>query len=132
MIGETDNVIKINHAVAVSIVYFVVAVLAGRVTTNFQIAFAIGCTYWMWCLFWIQLLMRSENIYSVKVMTRVLPDWTGVSLPAEKESIKIRKDKVVTSISELSGIRGGKFFKISLIVGISCVGVEASNKNNHY
>jgi len=108
MKGETDNSIKINHAIAVSIVYFIVALLAGRVTTNFQIALAIFCTYWMWCLFWIQLLIMSENIYSVKVMTRVLPDWAGISLPAEKESIKIRKDKVVTSISELSGIRGGK------------------------
>ena len=110
MKAETDNRIKIVYAISVCILYFIVAILAGRVTKNFQIAFGIFCTYWLWSLFWTKLLLTSEAIYSVKVVTKVLPNWLGVSLPSEKDSVKIRKDRVVTSISELSGIRGGKFF----------------------
>lgn len=105
--SKTDNDIKIFYAIKVIIAYLVVAVLSGRVTSNFQIAFGITCTYQFWNIFWIGILFKSPNIYSIKVLTEVLPDWIPVSLPAEKETLKIRKDKVVTSISELSGIRGG-------------------------
>ena len=41
--SKTDNAIKIAYAIKVCIAYLIVAVLAGRVTSNFQIAFGITC-----------------------------------------------------------------------------------------
>ena len=120
--SRTDNAIKIAYAIKVCIAYLIVAVLAGRVTSNFQIAFGITCAFQFWSLLWIKILVQSKNIYSVKVMTELLPDWIPVSLPADKDTLKIRKDKVVTSISELSGIRGGHMMvALRVMSSITCV-----------
>jgi len=120
--SKTDNEIKISYAIKVCISYLIVAVLAGRVTSNFQISFGITCAYQFWNLLWIKILVQSKNIYSVKVLTEVLPDWIPVSLPSEKETLKIRKDRVVTSISELSGIRGGHMMvALRVMSSITCV-----------
>ena len=55
-------------------------------------------------------------------MTELLPDWIPVSLPADKDTLKIRKDKVVTSISELSGIHGGHMMvALRVMSSITCV-----------
>jgi len=118
----TDNAIKITYAIKVSLAYLIVAVLAGRITSNAQIAFGIVCAYQFWMLLWVRILVQSENIYSVKVLTEMLPGWVPVSLPAEKETLKIRKDRVVTSISELSGIRGGHMMiALRVMSSITCV-----------
>jgi len=120
--SRTDNAIKTAYAIKVCIAYLIVAVLAGRVTSNFQIAFGITCAFQFWSLLWIKILVQSKNIYSVKVMTELLPDWIPVSLPANKDTLKIRKDKVVTSISELSGIRGGHMMvALRVMSSITCV-----------
>lgn len=107
MSNKTDNKLKILYAAKVTIAYLLIAIVAGHVTSNFQIAAGILFAFGFWNMLWIRILLQSKNIYSVKILTEVLPDWIPVSLPAEKETIKIRKDRVVTSISELSGIRGG-------------------------
>ena len=120
--SKTDNEIKIAYAIKVCIAYLGTAVLSGYVTSNFQIAFGIMCAYQFWNLLWIKILIQSKNIYSVKVLTEVMPDWIPVSLPADKETLKIRKDRVVTSISELSGIRGGHMMlALRVMTAITCV-----------
>lgn len=101
----TDNNHKWSYTLQVLLSYLIVALLAGRVTTNFQLAFGIFIIFQLWGLLWIKILVTSPNIYSVKVPTTIMDDWIQLSLPST-DSIKIRKDRVVTSISELSGIRG--------------------------
>lgn len=58
----------------------------------------------------------------------VLDDWISLSLPSN-DNIKIRKDRVVTSISELSGIRGTQMLlslrvMTSSIMMIVCVAIQ--------
>jgi len=103
----TDNEFKKSYAIKVAGAFIVTALLAGHVTVNFQLAFGIFLCYQLWGLIWIQLLRDSPNIYSVKVPTTLLSDWIPTSIPSA-DGPKIRKDRVVTSISELSGIRGAK------------------------
>lgn len=105
MAASTDNDFKVSYAFQTVTIYLFVAILAGRVTTNTQLATGIFIIYQMWGLFWIQILVKSPNIYSIQVPTMLLHDWVQISLPST-DALKIRKDKVVTSISELSGIRG--------------------------
>lgn len=101
----TDNNLKASYALQVLTSYLIVAVLAGRVTTNCQLALGVFIVYQLWGLIWIKILMFSPNIYSIKIPTTILDDWVQLSLPST-DSMKVRKDRVVTSISELSGIRG--------------------------
>lgn len=101
----TDNQLKLSYAIKALSAYAFLAFIAGRCTINCSLAFGILFTYQFWNIIWIQLLAKTECIYSVKVLTTVLPDWVQVSIPSGQE-LKVRKDKVVTSISELSGIRG--------------------------
>ena len=105
--NETDNTFKLVYARVTVFFYIFVAVLAGRVTLNTQLAMGIFMIYHIWGFFWIKLLLHSPNIYAIKVPTMVLEDWIPISIP-RTDAIKIRKDKVVTSISELSGIRGAQ------------------------
>lgn len=105
MSSATDNDFKAAYAIRTFFLYLLVAFLAGRVTVNCQITFGIFCTYQLWNLLWIKILTQSENIYSIRVETSIIPDWIPLSIP-KSEALKIRKDRVVTSISELSGIRG--------------------------
>lgn len=114
----TDNVLKGTYAVKALSMYFLTALLAGRVTLNFQLAFGIFVNYHLWGWFWIQLLWHSPCIYSVKVPTTVLSDWVQVSLPSA-DGPKIRKDRVVTSISELSGIRGAHMMIILRVMTVT-------------
>mmetsp|Transcript_3550 Transcript_3550/g.8089 ORF Transcript_3550/g.8089 Transcript_3550/m.8089 type:complete len:276 (+) Transcript_3550:97-924(+) len=102
---KTDSDLKVSYAIQVVSICTLVALLAGHVTTNFQLAVGMLATFHLWGLIWIKILWSSPNIYSVRVMTMTLNDWIPLSLPSN-DSIKIRKDRVVTSISELSGIRG--------------------------
>lgn len=101
----TDNQLKLWYAIKGLSAYAFLAFIAGRVTINCSLALGILFTYQFWNFIWIPLLLYTECIYSIKVPTTVLPDWVQLSIPSGKE-LKIRKDKVVTSISELSGIRG--------------------------
>lgn len=105
MSSATDNDLKVSYATRTFFLYLLTVFLAGRVTVNCQITFGIFCTYELWNLVWIKILTQSENIYSVRVETSIIPDWIPLSIP-KTEALKIRKDRVVTSISELSGIRG--------------------------
>lgn len=103
--AEVDTKFKIDYAFqTVSFIIFV-SLLAGFITTNAQLALGILIPYQLWNFFWVKILIQSPNIYSVKVPTMILQDWVQLSIPST-DGIKIRKDKVVTSISELSGIRG--------------------------
>ena len=103
--GSTDNSFKSWYAYLTIISYCVVVVLSGRITINFQLAIGVFIIFQLWGLLWIKILVFSPNIYSIIVPTVVLSDWIQLSLPST-DAIKIRKDRVVTSISELSGIRG--------------------------
>lgn len=117
----TDNETKVSYATRTVLLYLVTVFLAGRVTVNCQLTFGIFCTYQLWNLIWIDILRKSENIYSVRIETAVIPDWIQLSLPT-KEPLKIRKNRVVTSISELSGIRGTQMMValrlMSALIGI--------------
>eukprot|EP00536_Pseudo-nitzschia_multiseries_P009742 jgi/Psemu1/24161/gm1.24161_g len=104
---HTDNDLKRVYAIQVVSVFVVVALLAGHVTVNFQLAFGIFVTYQLWGWRWIKILKDSPNIYAVRVPTTVMGDWIPISLPSS-DGPKIRKNRVVTSISELSGIRGAQ------------------------
>lgn len=101
----TDNELKLSYAIKTISAYTILAFIGGRCTLNFSLAIGIFFTYQFWNVIWIQLLLNSPSIYSVKVPTTILNDWVQLSIPSGNE-LKIRKDKVVTSISELSGIRG--------------------------
>lgn len=100
-----DTQVKLSYAFKTIAAYTFLAIMSGKVTKNFSLAMGIVFTYHFWNFIWIKLLRDTEHIYSVKVPTTVLPDWVQLSMPAGSE-LKIRKDTVVTSISELSGIRG--------------------------
>lgn len=101
----TDNQFKLTYAIRTLLVYLFCAIMAGRITINTLICIGIFCAYQFWNITWIKLLATTECLYSVRVPTTIIPDWIQFSLPSGKE-LKIRKNKVVTSISELSGIRG--------------------------
>jgi magnesium-transporting ATPase (P-type) len=103
-VSNTDNEFKLSYALRVVGLYLAVALLAGRVTLQAQLAMGIFFVYQLWGLTWINLLVTSTNIYSIRVPTARLEDWVPVSVP--KGPLQIRKNRVVTSISELSGIRG--------------------------
>lgn len=103
--SETDNDFKRQYAVSTVSLYIFVAVFAGRVTLNAQLAMGVFIIYQLWGLFWIKLILFSPNIYSIKIPTMIIDDWIPFSIP-KAENIKIRKDRVVSSISALSGIRG--------------------------
>ena len=119
--SQTDNIYKITYALKVSLAYLLVAILAGRVTVNFQVAFGITFAYQFWNLLWIQILSQSQHVYSIQVLTEMIPGWIQLSLPSEKETLKIRKDQVVTSISEVSGIRGGHLMiALRVMTSITC------------
>lgn len=105
--SKTDNEYKLNHAIRTVSIFVVVAFLAGHVTVNTQLAMGIFISYQLWGWFWVKVVLQSPNIYSIKVSTAVIDDWIQISLPTA-DALKIRKDKVVTSISELSGIRGAQ------------------------
>ena len=105
MTAETDNELKNTHALRTIVIFVLVALLAGHVTVNFQMALGIFCSFHMWGIFWIKLLRDSPNIYSIRIPTTLISDWIPVSIPST-DSMKVRKDRVVSSISELSGIRG--------------------------
>ncbi len=101
----TDNGLKLRYAIKTLSAYAILAFIAGKCTLNFSLALGVFFTYQFWNAIWIQLLLTTPNIYSVKVPTTILHDWIQLSIPSG-DGLKIRKDKVVTSISELSGIRG--------------------------
>lgn len=102
---QTDNEYKYYYAIRTVSIYVFVALLAGHVSLNTQLAMGVLFSYHLWGWFWINIVLRSPNIYSIKIPTTIIDDWVQISLPSTG-AIKIRKDKVVTSISELSGIRG--------------------------
>mmetsp|Transcript_29872 Transcript_29872/g.63967 ORF Transcript_29872/g.63967 Transcript_29872/m.63967 type:complete len:280 (+) Transcript_29872:126-965(+) len=104
--AATDNDFKLSYAFKTLSAYAFLAFLGGRCTTNCSLSLGILITYQLWNVIWIKLLWSTEHIYSVKVPTTILSDWIQFSVPSGQE-LKIRKDRVVTSISELSGIRGG-------------------------
>lgn len=103
--SQSDNQYKLNHAIRITFIFVGVALLAGHVSINTQLAMGIFMSYQLWGWFWIKIVLQSPNIYSIKVPTTVIDDWVQVSLPST-DAIKIRKDRTVTSISELSGVRG--------------------------
>ena len=105
MVSEADTRVKLSYALKTVSAYTFLAIMSGQVSRNFSLAMGIVFTFQFWNLIWIKLLRNTESIYSVKVPTTTIPDWIQLSIPSGSE-LKIRKDKVVTSISELSGIRG--------------------------
>lgn len=131
---NSDSEIKVGYAVKVLSLYLLLAVICGKVTTNFQIAFGITCSFQLWSFFWINILLGSPNIYAIKVLSAIIPDWIPVSIPCENETLKIRKDRVVTSISELSGIRGGHMMvALRTMSAITCVlTIMAVQNDLHY
>lgn len=100
-----DNNFKKAYAIKVVFAYLLIGLLAGHVTINFQLAMGINIIYNLWGALWIKILYQSPNIYSIRVPTTIIDDWIHISLPST-DALKVRKDKIVTSISELSGIRG--------------------------
>lgn len=101
----TDNPLKLSYAIKTLSGYAFLVFIAGRCTLNCSLALGILFTYQFWNMIWIRLLSATTHLYSVRVPTAVLPGWVPLSLPSGK-GLKIREDRVVTSISELSGIRG--------------------------
>lgn len=106
MTSDTDSEYKVGYAVKTTTVMVVIALSAGHITLNCQLALGVFLNFFFWSLLWFKILLTPKSIYSVRVPTTVLPDWIQISLPS-CDGMKIRKDRVVTSISELSGIRGG-------------------------
>lgn len=102
-----DNNFKKAYAIKVVFAYLLVGLLAGHVTINLQLSMGIFIIYHLWGAFWIKILYQSPNIYSIRVPTTIIDDWIHISLPST-DALKVRKDRVVTSISELSGIRGAQ------------------------
>ena len=132
--SNTDNNFKVGYAVSTVIIYALVAVLAGRVTVNFQLALGIFYSYNLWAIFWVKILIQSENLYSVSVTTTTLPDWINVSLPSIDGGVQIRKNRVVTSISELSGIRGAHMMvALRVMSALTCIlNIVAIQNDLHY
>ena len=101
----TVNKLKLSYAIKTLSAYTILVFLSGKYTLNFSLALGVFFTYQFWNMIWIRLLLTAPNIYSVKVPTTILNDWVPLSIPSG-DNLKIRKNKVVTSISELSGVRG--------------------------
>jgi len=120
--SETDTTYKLYYAYKTVITYFFVVILAGRTTRNFQISFGIFTMYQFWNLLWIKILYFSKEMYSIKVDCENIPDWLPVSIPSKTNTLLIRKDKVVTSISEFSGVRGAHMMvALRLMSGINTI-----------
>lgn len=117
--GETDSGFKVRHAIQTVATFILVASLAGKVTVNFQLALGVFLNFQFWGLLWWKILLTSPNIYSLRVSVTLLHDWVPLSLPSG-DGAKMRKDRVVTSISELSGIRGTHMM-LSLRVMTGCM-----------
>jgi len=103
--AASDSGFKVRYALRTVFIILAVALMAGHVTSNFQYAFGIFIAFHSWSLLWIKILARSPNIYAIRVPTMFLDDWIPLSLPSN-DDVSIKKDRVVASISEISGIRG--------------------------
>lgn len=124
----TDGAYKASYAAKAVLTVVGIALAAGHVTVNFQLAFGIFVTFQYWGLLWLKILRDSPGVYSVKVPTMLLDDWIPLSLPGN-DGIKFRRDRVVTSISELSGIRGTQMMlslrvMTSAIMMLVCVAIQ--------
>lgn len=102
--SATDRSFKKSYAIITILAYTLIAFMSSRITINFQLAMGIFLTYNYWNLFWLKVLFLSPNMYNVKVPTGMIEDWIQLSIPYG--AIQLKKDRIVTSISQLSGIRG--------------------------
>ena len=102
--SKTDSDLKTKYALGATVVYLSIALASGYCTMNFILAASYFAVYNLFLSLWVRILLYSPNIYSIRVPTAMIDDWIPLSIPHDKLSAK--KDRVVTSISELSGIRG--------------------------
>merc|ERR1712038_479790 len=102
--NATDQRFKLDYARYTIFAYTLTVFASSRITLNFQLVLGILFTYQFWNLFWIKLLLFSPNMYKIKQTTGIVEDWIQVSIT--HGPLQLKKDRIVSSISELSGIRG--------------------------
>jgi len=116
--SKTDLTFKKVYSYYALCSYILSGLLAGGVSMNFNLAFSVFTVYWGWSIAWKWVVLKSPNIYSIRVPTAVLDDWIPLSVPT---GIELRKDRVVTSISEASGIRGCQLMPmLRIMTALTC------------
>mmetsp|Transcript_6670 Transcript_6670/g.14568 ORF Transcript_6670/g.14568 Transcript_6670/m.14568 type:complete len:355 (+) Transcript_6670:45-1109(+) len=103
---STDNWFKLRYAAGAITSYILATVAACKLTTEAFLATGVFVVFQLFTIIWVRVLMTAPNIYSVKIPTTTLPDWVQVSLPDTSTPARVGRDQVVSSISELSGVRG--------------------------
>lgn len=111
--------------------YLTLALIGGTVSMNFMLSFGIFLSYHSWSCLWKWILLVSPNIYSVHVPASAVADWIPVPVPL---GVELRRDRVVTSIAEISALRGSYMsvaFKVSNAVN-SALAMIALHSDLHY
>lgn len=113
---STDNGFKTKYAIQAVVSSLIIVSVAGRVSVNFLLAMGICLAFQLWNFFFVNILILSPNIYDVRAPTAIVSDWIQLSIPSTVHSVELRKDRVVTSISELAGVRGSHIMIVTRVL----------------
>lgn len=97
--------------------YVALGLIGGSISVNFMLSFSIFLTYCSWRYIFRRTVLKSPKIYSIKIATSVVADWIPISVPV---GVQLRRDQLLTSISEVSAIRGSYLYvSMRVMIAIS-------------